>query len=698
MIYWEVLILLCASMSIALAAPTEFAVAPNGDDAGPGTVDRPFATLARAQAAVRGAPAAERRTVVVSAGTYRLVDPLALDGRDSGKADAPVLWRAAPGAGAGAEVRLTRGTAIPPARFQPVSDPAVLARLDPQARGHVLQANLRDLLSNPVPVLPDRHRGPLPLPELFFNDARMTLARWPNEDWATIARVVDPGSEIAAKEKPDRGGVFEYTGSRPERWDPKAGLWLQGFWRFDWDEEVIRVQAIDREKHQITLAAPALYSLKPGNPAPRRFRAINLLEELDAPGEFFIDRQARVLYFWPPAALEGARIELAERPGPVLRFDQAENLTFRGFIIENALDDAVVVQGGQSVSLEACHIRNVRSLAVRVTGGTGHRVAACDIHDTGAGGLVLEGGDRKTLTPAGHEAVNNHIWRFSQHQLTYASAIRLAGVGNRAAHNLIHDAPHMAVGIDGNDHVFEYNVVHDVCTATDDAGALYKGRNPSCRGNQIRYNFWHHIGGPSGHGTAAIYFDDGDGGDSVIGNVFYRCGQPGKGPFGSIFSHGGHDLTARNNLFIECRRALGSAPWNDKRWSDAIHRGAAGADWQVRLRQEVDITRPPYTTRYPELIGFMDPKPGQSRTSRATANVFLKCNQVHSGNWQCDPADNWIADDDPGFVDPAKGNFGVRPDALVFRKLPGFEPVPFEKMGLHADDLRPTVNAEPWRE
>ena len=124
----------------------------------------------------------------------------------------------------------------------------------------------------------------------------------------------------------------------------------------------------------------------------------------------------------------------------------------------------------------------------------------------------------------------------------------------------MHDAPHMAIGISGNDHVFEYNIVHDVCTASDDAGALYKGRNPSCRGNVIRYNFWQDIGSPMGHGTAAVYFDDGDGGDTVFGNVFFRCGHPGRGSFGTVFSHGGHDNVAENNIFIECKRALGSAP------------------------------------------------------------------------------------------------------------------------------------------
>lgn len=674
--------------SLTMASPTEFHVAPDGDDKGPGTIAKPFATLARAREAVRNAPSKEPRIVTVLAGTYRLTDAFSLGAKDSGTPGAPVLWRAA----AGAEARLTRSVELPGSLFKPVSDTNTLERLDSSAHGHVVQANLKGILRGQVAMLPDRLRGPLTTPELFFNDTRMTLARWPNEEWSTIARIIDPGTEIAKGEKPDRGGVFEYTGTRPDRWDARTGVWLQGFWRFDWDEELIRVRAIDPEQHQITLAAPALYGMKPGNPSPRRYRAINLLQELDSPGEFYIDRESLVFYFWPPASLDHARIELANDASPVILLEQAEDVVVRGFVIENTLGDAVLVKGGSRVAVEACHIRNVRSLGVRVLGGTAHRVTACDIHDTGAGGLSLEGGDRKTLTPAGHKAVNNHIWRFSQQQLTYASAVRLAGVGNLASHNLIHDAPHMAVGIDGNDHVFEYNVVHNVCTATDDAGALYKGRDPSCRGNIIRYNFWHHIGSPMGHGTAAIYFDDGDGGDSVVGNVFFRCGQPGKGSFGTVFSHGGHDLIAENNIFIECRRALGSAPWLFKRWKDALNE----ADWQTKLLKKVDITKPPYTTRYPGLVGFMDPQPGQPRVSRADRNVFVRCNQVRSGNWQCSTNENWITTQDPGFVDAAKGNFGLRSDAEAFKQLPGFEPVPFEKMGLYTNELRPTVATEPW--
>ena len=407
---------------------------------------------------------------------------------------------------------------------------------------------------------------------------------------------------------------------------------------------------------------------------------MNLLEELDQPGEFYIDRAKGLLYFWPPSPPAGARIVLSTLNAPLLTLNDAAHVVLRGFIVEAGLGNGIEVTGGRGNRIEGCEIRNTRQLGIRVSGGTGHRVARCKIHDTGTGGLVLEGGDRKTLTPAGHEALDNHIWQFSRHQPTSAYGLILGGVGNRAAHNLVHDAPHQAIGIQGNDHVFEYNIVHDVVTETDDAGALYKGRNPSCRGNIIRYNFWRDIGSPMGHGTAAVYFDDGDGGDTVFGNIFLRCGHPGKGSFATVFSHGGHDNLAQNNIFIDCKRALGSAPWNDKRWKETVD-GGHGCFWQKLLLEDVDITKPPYTTRYPDSVGFMNPQPGQPRENHSKNNLLVRCGQTSSGNWEIDPNEIWVTDQDPGFVNPANENFQLRPDAEVFNRLPGFEPIPFDKIG-----------------
>jgi hypothetical protein len=187
-----------------------------------------------------------------------------------------------------------------------------------------------------------------------------------------------------------------------------------------------------------------------------------------------------------------------------------------------------------------------------------------------------------------------------------------------------------------------------------------------------------------GHGTAAIYFDDGDGGDLVFGNIFLRCGHPGAGSFGTIFSHGGHDLRAENNIFIDCQRALGSFPWNDQLWKETID-GGHDCFFQQKLLQEVDITKPPYTTRYPELAGFMNPQPGQPRNSFAKNNVLVRCKDVSSGNWKWAKEEIWRTESDPGFVDAADGKFGLKTDAEVFKRLPQFKTIPVEKIGFQSN-------------
>ncbi|MCX5662002.1 MAG: right-handed parallel beta-helix repeat-containing protein [Planctomycetota bacterium] len=697
MLFLAALASLLALLSLsALAAPSPalspFFVDPRGSDENSGTKEKPFATLERARAAVRALPAGQPREVVLRAGTYRAASTFALGPEDSGTPERPALWRAAEGE----EVRLAGSVALPIKAFKPVADPAVLARLDPAARGNVLQIDVHALGVALPPALPAKFRGAPHAPELFCDDQRMTLARWPNEGWTTIAKIIDHGSDPRNGDHSGKPGVFEYSGDRPSRWSVEAGVWLRGYWCYDWSEEAIRVKAIDTQAKTITFAEPHVYGLKQGNPSPRRYYALNLLEELDSPGEFYLDRVSGLLYFWPPAAAlrsADARIELSTLATPIVALKDAHDIVLRGLTIEAGLADGIEIHDGRGCRVEACTLRNLRQLGVNVNGGAGHRVVACDIHHTGTGGIAMVAGDRKTLTPAGLEALNNHIWRFSEHQLTYACAIRVGGVGNRAAHNLIHDAPHIAVAFAGNDHVFEFNVVHDVCTETDDASAFYTGRDPSARGHILRHNFWHHIGSPMGHGTAAVYFDDGDGGNTVLGNVFFHCGEPGRGSFGTVFSNGGHDLVADNNLFVSCRRALGSAPWSDKMWKETID-GGHDQGYVKKLREDVDITSEVYTKRYPALVGFLDPKPGQPRVSRAKHNLFVLCGQWTSGNWQCPPQVNWSADHDPGFADPAHGDFSLPAEAI--KKYPGFEPIPFAKMGLYADELRPTPVREKW--
>ena len=658
---------------------TELHVALKGKDSNRGTRLSPFASLERARAAVRslkqtnGLPP-EGVTIWIHGGEYAMASTFALGPDDGGEPNRPVAYRAIEGT----EVRLVGGYTLPAKAFQPVSAPESLQRLEAAARAHVRHVDLRALGITNYGTFPDQFSGAALVPELFFNDQRMMLARWPNEGWAEFSKVIESGPAPWRNHASDKRGVFAYEGERPGRWLRAPAVWLQGYWCFDWSSETIRVQNIDNNEHRITLAKPHHYGLGSGNSGPRRFFAVNLLEELDQPGEYFIDRDSGELFFWPPAPLRGVHAVLSTLTQPVIALRNASYVTLCGLTVEACAGNGIEVRGGQHDSILACRVRNTGMDGVVVEGGTQHRVVACDIFDTGTAGLKIGGGDRKTLTSSGHEVVNNHIHDVSRRQRTHAYHIHLDGVGIRLAHNLLNDGPHQAIGLAGNDHIIEFNEIHHTGMETDDCGSFYMGRNPSERGSVLRYNFWHHIGSTRSHGSCAVYFDDGTGGQTVFGNIFYRAAG---GSFGAVFSHGGHDNTVRNCIFIDCALALGSVPWNDNLWKEYL----TGELWQEKLLKDVDITRSPYADRYPELKGFME-FGGKPRRNHARANLIVNCRAVQTGNW--DVTDSFVTDTDPGFVNAAKLDFRLRDDSKAFTKIPGFEKIPLDQIGLQRDEFR----------
>jgi hypothetical protein len=654
---------------------TELHIAPSGSDNNPGTEAAPFASLAAARDAARKADDAV--TVWLHDGVYSFAESFLYAKEDSGTSEAPLHYRAKnPG-----KVRFSGGRILESASFALVTDSAQLAIVPKAGHGSVVWTDLAAQGIVDLGTYPDNFRTALPLPELFFNGNRMNVARWPNEGWANIDSIVESGPAPWRNHTSDALGSFTFSGDHPARWANLDKLWLEGYWCFDWAAETIRVQSVDPETRQITLAAKHVYGLGNGNPAPRRYRAVNLLEELDEPGEYFIDRSEKVLYFWPPGELEGAEIVLSQTTGPLITLKDVSHVTFSGLVLEYCVGTAFNVNDGSNVRIAGCTFRNAGQLGLEVDGGRNHTVQSCNIHHIGTGGLHIKGGDRTTLTPSGHRVMNNRIYRVSERMRTGAYNILVGGVGVTTAHNEIYEAPHQAILLYGNDHLFELNDIHHVSTASDDCGAFYMGRNPSHRGTLIRHNYWHEIGSAMSHGSCAIYFDDGDGGQTVHGNVFYKASG---GSFGAVFNHGGHDNLVTNNIFIECDQAIGAAPWSDANWKKMLGETL----WQTRLLEEVDITKPPYTVRYPKLKGFFEFD--GLRMNHAEGNVAVRCKNFVAGNW--DVKQCFVTQEDPGFVDWASKNFKLREDSAVFERIPEFEPIPFEKIGLYNDEYRAVMD------
>jgi len=328
--------------------------------------------------------------VVLRAGRYERTAPLALGPEDSG-----TVWRAS------GRAVLSGGQALPLERCGAVTDPAVLARLSPTARQAVRKIDLRAVGVLDYGVIPEVFRGAAPLLELFYNDQPLTLARWPNAGWAEMTDIVARGSVPRDGDTAGQPGTFRYDGDRPGSWAGESEVWLHGYWCFDWYDEALKVGRIDPAARTITFTKPHLYGLGHTAQTPRRWYAFNLLCELDSPGEWYLDRTAGLLYFWPPGPLEGASLEVSVAGEPLLAMTDASQITIQGLTFQATRGKAIAVSGGRQVTIAGCTIRNTGAEGIAVEGGEEHRVVACDLERTGTHGHRLSGGDRRTLTPAG---------------------------------------------------------------------------------------------------------------------------------------------------------------------------------------------------------------------------------------------------------------------------------------------------------
>jgi hypothetical protein len=417
--------LLIISLSIAASAGAQdLYVAPDGNDANSGAAQAPLATLTSARDKIRALKQTEHLpaggvTVYVRGGTYILRQPFVLTAQDSGAADKPITYRAAPGE----KVMILGGRAIPGQAFTPIKDPAIRQRvIDAGAREKILQVNLRELGITDYAKfdgmgLYSTH-AVNPPSALYFDDKPMTLARWPNKGFEQIAKVIRRGSvprnQMADIEpdKRDKGpmnipGIFEYSGDRPSLWAHARHIWLEGFWAYDWADEAIPIGSIDVEKHQITLAWPHVYGIGAGYTGQgERYFAVNLLEEIDEPGEYYIDQDSNILYFYPPAPLTGKDVYLSILSAPIIQLKDTQHVTLRELTIACGVDAAVEVTGGLDTLIADCTINNVSAWGVKVVGGQRNGITGCNVYDTGAGGIWLEGGDQPTLTRCGNFAEN----------------------------------------------------------------------------------------------------------------------------------------------------------------------------------------------------------------------------------------------------------------------------------------------------
>ncbi len=727
-------------LAINHALGQEFYVSPAGNDKSSGTAAAPVATLTKAQELIKkfktANPNYEGEIIVhIGAGNYELQSGFQLDEAITGSKQTSIIWR-----GVNKDkVIISGGKKIKSSAFKKVNDPAILIRVGKTAAAALYQVSLKKLgilnygkhqsYGHGQPVVP----APL---ELYFNNEPLTLAHYPNSGSIKIGKVIDKGSVPRIGDTSNRGGIFEYTDTRHAKWTGQKNIWLQGTFNYGFADDNINIEKIDTLKKQIKLVTPHLYGLGNGKDF-QAYTAYNILEELDSPGEWWLDTKTGILYVWPPSTLQAASITVSVLETPIVSVINQTYTTLEGLTIEAGRGMGIYMEGGHHNTIVGCTIRNVGTSGIFMGQGAeankgpmsidnfeGHPVSgiigslqnylykntswnrnagydqqilSCDVYNTGSGGIYLSGGDKRTLTKANNIVENCKVHDFNRRNKFIWSGISVDGCGNKIRHCEIYNTDWQGIFVHGNEHVFEYNNIHHVTLNSDDTSPWYIGRDPSDRGNVVRYNYFHHIGNPN-RMNMGIYCDDSSADVFVFGNVFYKM----ETKHGILFTNSGWDLTMKNNIIIEPTDATAQISAHYYTWAAGSEKSMFGQEGLIRnrLTKSVSYTTEPYASKYPGLLEYLDTIPGtrQWKAMRANRNVFAD-NLIIGG--PANPTkliggqyatiterNNYRCTSNPGFVDAEHENFTLLPTSEVFKKIKGFEPVPFDKMGLYKNKYR----------
>ncbi len=666
------------------AGAAELFVAVDGSDDWSGTLaapnaaksDGPFATLGRARDEARRLRATEPVEILVRGGTYFLEEPLVLEPEDSGTPEHPAVLAAYPGE----RPVLSGGRKITGWR---------------QGPGELWQAEL-----------PEVRSGGWYFRQLFVDGRRRQRARWPNTGYHRIAALIpgppDPRSKPIARDR------FVFADGDIQPWSQLSDVNV--VLMHSWETSIHPIKSVDMATHTVQFTAPMgeWWSIGYWEEA-QRYYVENAFELLDQPGEWYLDRTAGVLSYWP---LPGERMDEAEVIAPILtdlvrlagNADEGRlvrNVALRGLAFHHAdwvlaptgnsstqaavmVPAAVMADGAIDCAVEGCEIAHVGTYSIWFRRGCKDcRIQQNRLFDLGAGGIRVGEASRAETDDAESSRIlidNNHIFD--------GGHVYAAGVGiwvaqsshNRISHNDIHDLLYSGISIGWNwglepnrthHNVVEFNHVHDLVHGVlSDAGLIYcLGVSPgSVIRNNVFHDIWPYSTPPFGWG---IYLDAQCGNYTVENNLVYNTRSGGL-----MFNNGGHQHVIQNNIFA-LSADYGLWPYSEKRPST--------------FRRNIV-----YLTQGDLLIPYGE----RSLNQRLAAgeplgdwdeNVFwnteggdqLRFYRRTFAEWQSLGLDAHSRVADPRFADPAAHDFRLQPDSPALQL--GFVPLDISEAGLYGD-------------
>lgn len=496
-----------------------------------------------------------------------------------------------------------------------------------------------------------------------------------------------------------------------EGWVKAQGAEIHIFAAWGWFNEIVQMTSIDTEKSIIKIKGRECQGdIRPGN----RFFISNVLEELDEPGEWYLDSNAGRLYYWPRKTPIDSSTVIAPVLDKIFHLyanvngnERVKYITIRDFefthtdykpdhaAVRTAHDGTIVLENAYNCTIENCNFTNIGGYGVWLhLDSCDNKIIGNTVTLAGAGGVLLTAAvvDRNSILTAGETAskyapIRNTISHNYIHHsgliYKYISGVHLDSrpenmigePGNLVSYNTIHDMPRLGIFafVNQGGNVFEYNHIYNVCLESDDAGAIHINSNESLKCltslTIIRNNLIHDVFGPrfdySGNVKRmfgfGIYLDGATSNCSISNNVIYRTS------YGTVFVHGGKNNIVENNILVN------DAAWQF--WMDDY----AGIMSDNKFRRNIVYCTNPEA----DFIVLRPFNKNEKMLAESDYNLFWRADKpveialdrqgwkpasiLSFSEWQNKGFDVHSVVADPLFVNPEKDDYSLKPQSPAFK-------------------------------
>ncbi len=666
-------------------------VSDSGNDAANGlTIGNAVQTIGRAVELMRTLKTKDETGIIyMCGGTYRISDAVYLTEEDSNLTITNFENK---------QVEIYGSALLNMESFTTVTDRNVLCRIPREAWGSVKQTDITDFLGELIEY-PDENMpfdGETGYYELYSNDMRQTLARWPNNKNDIVTDVQDYR-------------ILTVTNAeRAKRWINAEKPILQGFLGVGLYHRCnVSAEYIYPESGQIKLSRLPFYAAQKN----KEYFIYNLLEELDAKGEWFLENtDGKTMLYYYPTDEESFEFALNTEGG--IKISGASNIKLENIDFSYFAASAVVIENSDSITVKNCNITHMSRNGAVVKDSKNCSIEGCEIADLGGSGILLNGGDKVKL-----ERGNNIVSNCKIHSAGYTycatqpNGVYVQGCGNSVQNCDFFDLLNSAVVIDGSMHTVRENEIYNVITNQSDAGAIYIGSGLLNFGNIIEKNYIHDVR-DNNSACVAIYLDDCSHGSTVAGNIIENVGM-------GMLCGGGRNNAFQNNVMID-ESIFYDVRGTTSGWANHVWKVGGNYDKELSSLEEnpeydeekiiavypkfKDITEdikkrretPSYDSGIPKNVIITDNVTINDDEKAISFSIpYMLNGGIIKRYGNADESNNFgISRERAGFADEAKKDYTITDNSPILKALPKFKRTAFSEIGAGNGEYKKIIQSD----